>query len=418
MKIKALMAIFSLMSVPCMAQPDFVENTDESKVPAYTLPDVLKCNDGKVVKTAKQWEKKRRPEVMEMFQNQMFGHTPKGKVDVQYTMMKEDPQWLGGKATVQQVKMHFSGNGNTHEALLLIVKPNKVKKAPVIFCYNFLGNAQTLGSDKSILPHVSSAFFDKIWTDEDGCGVWDYERAVDRGYAIATMCYHDIYPDDPEYRKHSVAKLFAGYEEGKNMSGDAWSSIGMWAWGASRVADYLEKQSWVDKKCLAVMGHSRLGKTALWAGAQDKRFKVVISNDSGCGGAALSRRCFGETVGRINWSFPHWFCPNFHQYDKRESEMPFDQHELLALVAPRGLYVASAEDDSWADQKGEFLSAYHAGAVYELYGLQGLGTDKHPGLHQPIMHQVAYHIRAGIHDVTCYDWKQYLEFCDRIFKKK
>ncbi len=391
------------------------QNFDESKVAPYQLPDPLTCTDGTKVTTSRQWEKKRRPEVMEMFQSLMYGRTPKEKVKAEYTLMKEDTHWLGGKATVQQVKMHFTGNGSTHDAMLLIVRPNAVKKTPVIFCYNFQGNAQTMGYDSSILPHASSSFYDQIWVNHDGCGVWDYERAVDRGYAIATMCYHDIHPDDPEYRGQSVAKLFAGYEEGEQMRSDAWSAIGMWAWGASRVADYLEKQPWADKRHLAVMGHSRLGKTALWAGAQDTRFGVVISNESGCGGATLTRRNFGETLEIITGAFPHWFCPGFRNFVGKEHQMPFDQHELLALVAPRALYVASAEQDQWCDPKGEFLSAYHAGEVYHLYGYQGLDTTEQPGLHQPIMHRVGYHIRAGIHDVTCYDWSRYLDFCDRHF---
>jgi len=413
-------SVCCLMTVPTgsWAQPE--ANYDEAKVPSYVLPDVLTCADGTKVTTVRQWERCRRPELMAMFSSLEYGITPKGmkKVRVSHQMMQENPQALDGLATMQQVKFTFNGKGHTVEALLLAFIPNERKgQVPVIIGYNFRGNHSVLDDEEIFY----SPYFEQLANRSDPvlqrgnqASRWAVREIVSRGYALVTMCYQDIFPDRADGGSQSVTALCA--PEGDPQT--AWQALGAWAWGSSRIADWVVRQKWANKRQLAIMGHSRQGKAALWAGAQDKRFAVVISNESGCGGAALSKRAYGERVGRITRSFPHWFCPYFSSYREDEPRLPFDQHELLALMAPRYLYVASAEGDQWADPHGEYLAAYHASPVYALYGLEGLPTPDMPSVHQPIMHHIAYHIRAGVHDVTDYDWACYLDFCDKAFGKE
>jgi hypothetical protein len=244
---------------------------------------------------------------------------------------------------------------------------------------------------------------------------WDLDQIISRGYGLATVYTGDIDPDDcDDPHQNGVHAL---YPDDDTPADSRWSTIGAWSWGLSRALDYLEQDEHVDHKKIAVMGHSRLGKTALWAGVQDKRFALMISNNSGCGGAALSRRCVGETIGVITQRFPHWFCKAFNNYSNNEPALPVDQHMLIALAAPRPVYIASAEEDLWADPRGEFLSAYHAGPVYDLFGLERIPSDTMPAVHRPIMTSIGYHIRKGRHNVTPFDWTCFIDFADLHFKR-
>jgi hypothetical protein len=420
---KKLLPIFIAFICTLANAQEFVPNYDESKIPDYTLPELLTSKNGQKVKSAEQWENVRRAEIFSDFETKVYGRIPSGDYEVDIEKIKE-VEVFQGKATMKEVKMTFTRNNKTISMNMLIFLPKSNTKVPVFVGLNFYGN-------HTILKHPDIALTDSwVRNSEDfqitenkateaSRGVrenrWPVEMIINRGYGLATIYYGDIDPDKDDF-SDGVHALF--YKKGQSQpNAYEWGSIAGWAWGLSRAMDYFESDSDIDAARVALMGHSRLGKASLWAGALDQRFAIVISNDSGCGGAALSRRRYGETVGRINTAFPHWFCDNFNDYNNNEDALPIDQHQLIALIAPRPVYVNSAEDDRWADPKGEFLSAYFAGDVYKLYGLKGLPKSKMPNVNQPVQETVGYHIRTGGHDVTDFDWQAWMDFADMHFNR-
>jgi hypothetical protein len=396
-------------------------NYDERKVPEYTLPDPLVMSDGTKVTSAQAWKTGRRPEVLELFKLHVYGRSPIDRPkDMTFKVFDLEQGALGGLATRKQVAVSFTGEKDGPGMDILIYLPNESKKpVPTFVILNFGGN-HTIHADPAIKLSNSwmrqgAGIVNNQATEESrgkASSQFPVEEILKRGYGLATIYYGDIDPDFHDSFKNGVHPVFDKLHEGERPS-DAWGSIGAWAWGLSRAVDYFETDTEIDHKRVIVLGHSRLGKTALWAGAQDERFAIVISNNSGCGGAALSRRKFGETVERINKSFPHWFCENFKKYNGKEDDLPVDQHMLIALIAPRPVYVTSADEDLWADPKGEFLACKHADPVYRLLGVKGLEIDRMPGLDRPIKTgMIGYHVRSGGHALTKYDWQQFMDFAD------
>jgi hypothetical protein len=408
-----------LAAAPSPAQPAGA-NYDEAKVPAYSLPDPLRFADGRPVRDAGEWTGRRRAEVLGLFETHVYGRSPGRPAAMRSVVLEADPRALGGLATRRQVRVLLDGTeaGPSFEILLHV--PNAASRPmPAFLGLNFHGN-HAIHPDRDI--RLSAAWM------REGPGIvdhrateaargsdaasWPVERILDRGYALATVYYGDLEPDRPDGWRDGVRSRIGPGVTGR-FGPDDWGAIGAWAWGLSRALDVLARDPDVDGRRVAVIGHSRLGKTALWAGAQDERFAMVVSNDSGEGGAALARRRFGETTEAITRVFPHWFGSRYREYADREDALPVDQHLLLALVAPRPLYVASATEDLWADPRGEFLAAKGAEPVYRLLGREGLGLQELPVPDRPVGNTIGYHLRRGTHALVAYDWEQYLDFADR-----
>ena len=420
MKKLALILLVASVHYSSYAQK-FEPNHDESKIPPYTLGNPLIFNNGSEVKTSKDWIK-RRAEIYSIFESEQFGVTPEWKGKVKATLNSQKSDALEGLAKRKEVRLEFINGEKQCAITLLIYLPQKSNNVPVFLSYNFNGNHSTTLESDVLIPESWVANNKELGITDNhatasGRGKqisrWPIKEIVARGFGVATVYYGDVDPDFDDGFKNGVHELFDSQRDSKS-----WGSIAAWAWGYSRIMDYFEKDREIDSKKIIVMGHSRLGKAALWAGASDKRFAMVVSNNSGCGGAALSKRIYGETVERITSSFPHWFCSNFKKYGNNEQALPVDSHELLALIAPRPVYVASAVEDNWADPQGEFLACVYASPVYELLGSKKFKATKMPELSSPIRGDISYHIRPGKHDVTLYDWNCYMDDAARYFKLK
>lgn len=408
------LTLFSSESV--FSQTTFVANYDESKVGSYTLPNPLQKADGLLVKTQLEW-KKQRAYLLKLLADNEYGILPTAKASISYKILEINKEALSGKAIRKRIELNFA---NKYTAEMVLYVPKNVAKPAVFVGLNFCGNhCVTAETDVPIPTKWMIDFKDGTVVNNratekgraDQASRWQLDYLITQGFAVATAYYGDFEPDQPEGWKDGVRGILANE---LTIKPEQWSAIGAWAWGLSRMMDYLQTESLVNPKKVIITGHSRLGKGALWAAANDERFAAVISNNSGEGGTALARRNYGETVGRITSAFPHWFIPKFSTYASNPNQLPTDQHTLLSLMAPRPLYVASAEDDRWADPKGEFLGAFHTQPAYSLFKKEGLGVTELPAVNQPVGKTIRYHVRTGGHDITAYDWEQYVKFAKEL----
>jgi len=407
MSIVAATFVAALLSQPSegwKASPELVKklsasrtdvNYVEEKVPSYILPDPLITLTGDKISNSRDWNRYRRPEIAELFTTHVYGRVPRTPYKLTFTTTNTDKNALGGTATLKQIDINIEAAGKNLMIHLSLFTPNSVKKSPVFL---LICNRSPDNIDPS--RKIKSEF-------------WPVEEAIARGYGMAAFHNADVDPDNYDNFKNGIHGILDIEPRGN----DSWGTIAAWAWGASRCLDYLLTDENVDKNRIAVVGHSRGGKTALWAGATDQRFSMVIANESGCGGSSLARRKYGETLEIINRGFPHWFCLNYRKYNGREEELPVDMHMLMALIAPRALYVAAADEDLWGDPKGSYLSLYHSLPVYRLFDKNINLENFVPPLNKQVMSgNTGFHIRNGEHNLKLSDWSFFMDFADKVWR--
>jgi hypothetical protein len=394
---KALIITFIFLTgYSCLQAQERQPNYDETKVPEYVLPDVLKTTTGETVRNKKQWERSRRGEILTLFENNIYGEMPKLFDSIRYSIANENKSSMEGRAHLKEVLIEVFNQGKSVKINLVLFVPNNVAKPVPAFV--LINNRSKDNMDPTRI--IKSDF-------------WPAEVVVDAGYAIAAFHVDDLAPDNKDLFMNGVLQLYPEQLEAEN----GMRAIGAWAWGASRVMDYFETDQSIDRKKVVVVGHSRGGKASLWAAAQDERFAICATNCSGNTGAALARRRFGETITVINSAFPHWFSNNYKTFNDKEDQLPVDQHMLISLIAPRPVYATNASEDLWADPKGTFLSLKNAEPVFLLYGQKSALPNVVPGIDNPtIQSQIAYHNRAGKHNLTLYDWTNFIKFADYHFR--
>lgn len=392
-------------------------NYTEAKVGSYTLPDPLKCLDGQIVKNSQTWFNKRRKEIINLFEQNQFGVTPKNKIEVNYDVFEREGSAFNNSAKRTQVTLNLAGNHKEKKIdLVYYIPKNATKPVPVLLYISFQASSQLIDD-----PQIKEGF---IWNREKQrvpagrksfFGKFDVKTILESGFGFATVYYGDIEPDFADGYKYGVRSLFKDSSIDKS---DSWGSIDVWSWGLSRILDYFETDNKINATSIVIMGVSRLGKTVLWAGALDQRFAAVIAVCSGESGAALSRRNYGETIAHIAspTRYYYWFAPKYQEYGKDVNSLPVDGHMLISLIAPRPLLLITGSTDKWSDPYGEYLAAKAAEPVYELLGKKGLETEKMPSPGEPVLNDIGFYMHKGGHGLMKEDWKIILDFLKKHFK--
>ena len=391
-----------------------------SQLPPHAeLPDPLVMLDGSRVATPDEWRSRRRPELKALFQHYMYGYLPAAPTKIDAQIERVDRAFFHGKATKKEVTISFGPPGTPAIHLLLVLPNRRTGPAPVFLGLNSCGNHTVVADPTVPLPsgwvpeHCPGC--EENRSTEAGRGRWivhwPIEKAIDRGYAVATFYDGDVDPDRPDFSDGVHPHYF---EEGQTEPAPHdWGTIAAWAWGLHRAVDYLDTDDDIDSNRVAVIGHSRRGKTALLAAAFDERIDLVIPHQAGCGGTSLSRSEVGESIKQINDRFPHWFNDTFPAFNDRVELLPFDQHSLIALVAPRPVLLTNAVEDTWADPEGQFHALQAAAPVYRLLDAGGLEVDQVPELGQLIDSKLGYYIREGKHSLASGDWDIFLNYADK-----
>jgi hypothetical protein len=392
----------------------FPVNYLEDSVGTYTLPDILKSLDGKAVTTAKQWTQQRRPELVKLFEENQFGKMPSRPQEMTFKVFDKGTPAFNGKATRKQVTVYFTKDTSDHKMNLLIYVPAAATKpVPLLMNISFAAYNQTI-EDNGLLVNNIWKDGKRIKADQPTVfGKMNVEQFLDAGFGFATVYYGDIEPDFKDGIKYGIRSHYLKPGQTETASNE-WGAIAAWSWGLARAMDYFETDKQIDSKRVALQGASRLGKTVLWAGVKDTRYKMVIASISGEGGAALSRRNYGETIRHISdpSRYLYQFAPNYHSYADNVSSMPVDAHMLVALMAPRPLLLQTGSTDYWSDPKGEFLSAVAAAPVYRLFNEKGPETKDMPaaGDTSLLMNELGYYMHEGGHTVLPTDWTHIISY--------
>ncbi len=395
-------------------------NYDESKIPAYSLPDPLVLQNGGKVENAQTWFKKRRPEILRLFEDEQFGKSPNRK-NSSFKVFETGTLVMQGKATRRQVTIYFTKDTSKYKADLLLYLPAKKEgPVPILLNISFTPNCLTI-DDPGIKQGMLWNRQGKRVPASEGkrFGALDVGKFISNGFGVATIYYGDIEPDFPKGIDFGIRGHYLKLGQ-KYPSPNEWGAISAWSWGLSCAMDYLETDKEIDAKKVALYGVSRLGKTVLWAGACDERFGMVIASCSGEGGAALSRRIYGETIKHMTDSTRYFyqFCGNRAKYGDDPGSCPIDAHLLISLIAPRPLLLQTGDTDNWSDPKGEFLAAVAAEPVYQLLGKIGLETNVWPPAGIPVLNDLGYYMHSGGHGTLPADFDIYLDFLKKHFLKK